>query len=355
MNELHKQVGLAIESQLPSISEAIVTLQYERQPEQWKKYGQRGRQLAIRDQNFHLSYLIEAIAVGDSSLFVDYVAWVKVLFKGLNLPDNGLESALECTRDVLNTSLSPEMAEITERLITKGLEYLHKLPSELPSFIAPDNPLHDTAEEYLTLLLKGDRSSAVKLILNEVKQGRPVRDIYLHIFQPSQYEIGRLWQMNKISVAQEHFCSAATQLIMSQLYPYIFDSEKKGHRFVACCVGEELHEIGIRMVADFFEMDGWDTYYLGANTPTETIIRTLNDQETDVLGISTTMTFHINILKELIEKVKDSENGHKVKTMVGGYPFHATLELWKKINADGWARNAQHAIELANSWVNGEV
>ena len=46
------------------------------------------------------------------------------------------------------------------------------------------------------------------------------------MFQCSQYEIGRLWQMNKLTVAQEHYCSAATQLIMSLLYPRIFDTKK---------------------------------------------------------------------------------------------------------------------------------
>jgi methylmalonyl-CoA mutase cobalamin-binding domain/chain len=165
-----------------------------------------------------------------------------------------------------------------------------------------------------------------------------------------QYEIGRLWQMNQISVAQEHYCSAATQLIMSQLYPYIFKTEKIGRRLVAACVGEELHEIGIRMVADFFEMEGWDTYYLGANTPTQSILRTIQEKEIDVLGLSTTMPFHVNILKDLIEKVRLCPEGEKIKIMVGGYPFQVSPDLGKKLKADDYARNAQDAIEIAKKW-----
>ena len=78
----------------------------------------------------------------------------------------------------------------------------------------------------------------------------------------------RYWQMNRLTVAQEHYCTAATQMIMSQLYPYIFEGERNGRVLVATCVAENLHEIGVRMVTDFFEMDGWDTFYLGANVPT---------------------------------------------------------------------------------------
>ena len=47
---------------------------------------------------------------------------------------------------------------------------------------------------------------------------------------------------------------------------------------VATCIGGELHEIGIRMVADFFEMEGWDTYYLGANTPADAVVAELSAQ-----------------------------------------------------------------------------
>lgn len=78
---------------------------------------------------------------------------------------------------------------------------------------------YDLALQYTQMLLQGDRHSAGKLIFDAVKSGVPIKEIYLYVFQPSQYEIGRLWQNNKISVAKEHFCTASTQFIISQLYP----------------------------------------------------------------------------------------------------------------------------------------
>ena len=69
----------------------------------------------------------------------------------------------------------------------------------------------------------------------------------------------RLWQINKITVAQEHYFTATSKLIMSQLYSRIFASNKNGLKFIAVCVNEELHEVGIRMVSNILELDGWDT------------------------------------------------------------------------------------------------
>jgi len=83
--------------------------------------------------------------------------------------------------------------------------------------------------------------------------GVPVKRIYLDVFQATQYEVGRLWQLNEVGVGEEHYCTAATQLIISQLYPQIFASEKGPNTLVATCVAGDLHELGARMVTDFFE------------------------------------------------------------------------------------------------------
>ena len=217
--------------------------------------------------------------------------------------------------------------------------------------IDQNNPLKELLEKYLLALLQNDRHEASTLILDAVKTGTTIKDIYLYVFQPSQYEIGRLWQYNKITVAQEHFCTAATQLVMSQLYPFIFKTEKNGYKLVATCIGGELHEIGIRMVSDFFEMDGWDTYYLGANTPTDSIISTIESTEANVLAISASMFFHIDSIKQLIQNVKSTIDNTKLKVIAGGRPFVTQNKLWKEVHADGNGKDAQEAIQTARSLV----
>jgi len=350
MGELDKKVSQAIRNQLQMLSEAVVRRQYELQPEIWQPYGDAGREKSVRDVGYHLSYLAEAIAASDPALFADYVTWVKVLFAGLRFPDQVLPTTLQCIGDALQEVLPEELRAMAGEYVKAGLGQLAQAPSVLPTFISQDAPWADLATEYLNALLRGERHVASRLILEAVDRGAPIKDLYLHVFQPSQHEIGRLWQMNQISVAREHYCTAATQLIMSQLYPYIFATERICRRLVATCVGGELHEIGIRMVADFFEMAGWDTYYLGANTPTESVVRTVAEREADVLGVSATITFHVSAVADLIASVRASEAGD-VKILVGGYPFNVAPDLWRRVGADGCAHDAQEAVELANRLV----
>lgn len=213
------------------------------------------------------------------------------------------------------------------------------------------NPLADLAQDYLDALLRAERRQASQLVLEAVEQGVGVKDIYLHVFQPSQREIGRLWQVNRVTVAQEHYCTAATQLVMSQLYSHIFGVERVHRRMVATCVGGELHELGVRMVSDFFEMEGWDTYYLGANTPTKSVLKTIESREADILGISATITFHISAVMELVEAVRQSEAGRSVKILVGGRPFNVAPDMWRTVGADAFAHDAQQAVEVAGRLV----
>lgn len=342
-------ISQMLTDQCRAIAERIVAKQYARQPELWEPFGLSGRNLSVRDAGYHLQYLAEALRAKDPALFTDYVAWVKELFTGLHFPDDAMIVTLECTHETLMEVLPPTQHADVTAYITAGIACMRQTPHITPSFLVAEQPLANLAAHYLEALLHADRRTASQIILNAVEQGSSVKDVYLCVFQPVQYEIGRLWMTNQISVAQEHYCTAATQLIMSQLYPRIFATTRVGRRLLATCIGGELHEIGMRMVADFFELEGWDTYYLGANAPTSGIVRGITERQPDVLGISATMTFHLSLVADLITQIRATEAGQRVRILVGGYPFNKNAMLWKRIGADGWAPDAQTAITVATT------
>lgn len=347
MDTRYQQASEYITRHRTDLATAIVDYHYSLQPGFWEKFGEAGRVKSLRDEEYHLSYLAEALASGDLALFLEYLQWCKVFFTGLRFPEEAIRVTFECMRELLQRQLPAEIAPLVTEYLDAGMDHLKRMPATLPSFLPDDAPLVDVARLYLQALIRGDRAEASRLVLHTVENGAAVKDIYLHIFQPSQLEIGRLWQTNQISVAQEHYCTAATQMIMSQLYPYLFGTVRNGRKLVVACVGEELHEMGARIVADFLELDGWDTYYLGANVPTESILRTLTERNADLLAISATITPHVHSVTALIERVRASQTA-QVKIMVGGYPFNVMPTLWQQIGADGYARNAEDAITVGN-------
>lgn len=330
------------------MAKEMVELQYKKQPELWEKYGPSGKKISIRDAKYHLSFLTEAINSNSVDMFADYINWVKLLFQGLGFPPEAMTENINAMEIVLSKYFDEAEFESIKPYIQKARLELNLPLRETKSFIENENPLRHEADKYIKLLLSGKKAEASKLILSLVNEGIQVKSIYLNIFQPAQYEIGNLWLKNKISVAQEHYCSAATQVIMSQLYPHILSSKRTNKTILAACVGNELHELGIRMVADFFEMEGWDTWYLGANTPTSSIIKTIAQQQVDVVGLSVSMPFNRPMLTEIIGKIRDEYNDN-VKIMIGG---HAVKNYnWKRFNAHAFAPDAQNAIITAQQLI----
>ena len=214
------------------------------------------------------------------------------------------------------------------------------------TFIDPTTATGMAAAAYLDHLLAGRRREAADLITDCLdRQGIALREVYLGIFQPAQYEVGRLWQENLISVAHEHYCTATTQLIMAGLYPRIFSERRAGRTLVACCVGGELHELGMRMVADFFELDGWDTWFLGGNTPDDAVVRMTAEKGADVLAIS--VTYNLHLAKRLVAEVRKSPNCQGVRILLGGFPFTRRPDLATSMGADATAGDATEAVRTA--------
>jgi methanogenic corrinoid protein MtbC1 len=347
------QAGRTIRAQRQELAEQIVARQYGLQPDEWAAYGSVGREKSVRDTRYHLAYLSEAISASDPSLFVDYVAWVQTLFDGLGFGDDVLRTTLECTRQILRETLPPSERASVEPVLEAALARVRAAPETPASQLVAGAPLVDLARDYLDVLLAGERRAASAMILDAVQGGVPIKDIYLYVFQPVQREVGRLWQLNRVSVAQEHYSTAATQLVMSQLYSHIFRTARRGRSLVAACVGGELHEIGVRMVADFFEMEGWDTYYLGSNTPERAVLEAIDSRKADVLALSATMTFYVSAVAELIARVREGIRT-PLRILVGGYPFLLAPDLWRQVGADGYAGDAQQAVVVANQLVGGE-
>jgi methanogenic corrinoid protein MtbC1 len=310
---------------------------------------------AVDDDNSdHLAYLAEAIRTGDNALFVNYAQWLKVRYATKPQTGQSVESVLEALRYAITECAPGATTSAVVPILDTALAALPGSPDTAPSYLDRDAPYAATARQYLDRLLAADRRKASELVLQSAGDGAPIRDIYVHVFQPCLREVGRLWQMNRISVAQEHYCTAATQLVMAQLCPYVFSGVTSDRRMVATCVGGELHELGIRMVTDLMEMAGWDTYYLGANMTTGGILAAIEEYDAHLLALSATMVYHVHLVEETIAAVRASERTSGVSVMVGGFPFLVSPDLWRTVGADGFAPDPDTAIAVADRLVPGE-
>jgi len=207
---------------------------------------------------------------------------------------------------------------------------------------------HVIFHEYMGALRDGDRRRALSTAQRAINSGVDIRDLYLDVFQPAMHEVGRLWESNQFTVAQEHLATAITQSVMARLYADSDNRRYIGRTLVATTIGGELHELGIRMVADFFELEGYDVYYLGVNVPIDDIVSMANERRAHLLGLSVTLGSHVLQARAVIQAVRASPIGSTIKVMVGGQPFNRAPEVARSIGADFTASDARAAVRAAN-------
>lgn len=334
----HARVAEALTARRGELAARVAEQHFARHPEFVEKWGELGRIRCREDADFHVQYLSHAIRFATPELFTSYVQWTRQMLESRKIPWSDLQANLEILRDELADL--EFVAEYIDGAIAAA-------PLEAQSFLS-GTEREPLARAYLTSLLKADRRSAIALIEGS---GLPVRELYLHVFQPVQREIGRLWQNNEISVAEEHYCTASTQAMMAQFYPQILSAPRVGRKVVVACVGNELHEIGTRMVADFFEMAGWDGIYIGANTPAAALTELVCRERPQLVALGVTMTYHLNTAKHVIDRLRGDERCANVKVIVGGYVFRQHTELWRTLEVDGCADDAAGAVEVGNALV----
>ena len=174
---------------------------------------------------------------------------------------------------------------------------------------------------YLSSLLVGDRTACAHVVNQALSQGTTIRRVHLDLFQASLYEVGECWATNQISVATEHLATAVTEGLLNELYPRLLSPKRVGKTVLVAGLQPELHQVGGKLVADTFEMHGWDSRYLGANVPADELRRLVRESQPDLVALSLVIYFNLAGLRVAIDELR-REFPH-LPIVVGGYGLRA--------------------------------
>ena len=165
--------------------------------------------------------------------------------------------------------------------------------------------LDDVREQFLAAQLAGDRRRALTLVNDLTAAGaHTATDVRKHVIRAAQHEIGRLWQKNSISIAQEHMATAISQLALAELFRHERPSSPNGRKVVVACVEGELHDFPARLVADELDVAGFDVRFLGANVPVDALLSFIAREDPDLLVLSATMAFHAESVRTTVSHIR---------------------------------------------------
>lgn len=214
----HREAGERLLQNAGTLAEKITEKQYRLQPDLMERFGPIGKIRTKEDSRYSLSYLAESVLVKSPSLFTHYISWLKVLLAGYRVSAEDLEVNLQLIKESLEEEFEHPYLEFLLEYLEMGIEATRQSESQ-SSFIHASLPYGLEAQAYVQHLLHNRRKEAFELIESELDAGASIRDMYCYIFQPAQYEIGRLWQKREISVGQEHFAQQQHNRLFQDCIP----------------------------------------------------------------------------------------------------------------------------------------
>jgi methanogenic corrinoid protein MtbC1 len=295
---------------------------------------------ALKDIGFQMDCLAAAIESGSMSAFAEYAAWAHQTLHARGVSPRFLADSLVQMKQSI-TKHAPETAAMAA-VYLDAASSLRAMPHKQGG--ATEGVLEKLKTAFLEAILAGNRHTAAMVLSSALQAGHPALDLYTEVVQEALYEVGRRWQSNHITVADEHRATAITQFVLAQFYPLIPAAPQSRGKVVIAGVQGELHQIGSLLIADALESDGWDVVFLGANTPAESIAQAVEAHQPSVLGLSVTMLFNLPFLLESVDLARSSQSS--IRIVGGGAAVQMAPQLCRELRLDGWPRDVRAAITL---------
>lgn len=170
-----------------------------------------------------------------------------------------------------------------------------------------------------------------------------MNDLHEQVLQGAQREIGRLWQENEVSIAQEHMATAIAGLVLTQLFDRAEHRPRNGKRVLVACVQGELHDFPARLVADALDLAGFTVNYLGADVPLEGLLGIITQHAPDLVALSATMSFNVPSLKREVAAIRE-RFGRNVPLAAGGGALEWTPTLAQELGVEISTRTAGELV-----------
>jgi methanogenic corrinoid protein MtbC1 len=284
-----------------------------------------------------------AIAEQEPALFLSRVRWARGAFQAREVPENLLRESLVCLAEVLEEELPAARREIPAKYIAAALDAFDGSEQKKDEVDTHD-PNTKLAMKYVLQILEGQSANAIKSLIDAREKGLSIEATY-QVLMIAQREIGRMWHQAEINIAEEHVVTSTTERAMSVLAYHAQKQPPNGLTVMSAAVAGNVHDIGVRLVSDFFEFAGWRSICLGSDLPANEIAQAAKFFDTSLVLLSAALSTQLQAIRETVRAIRELDIGCKI--MVGGSALIETPDLWEQLGADAYAASPTEAVKIA--------
>lgn len=186
-------------------------------------------------------------------------------------------------------------------------------------------------EDFYDAFEKLEQEKCIELISNALKnQEVSIIDLYENVLRKSMAHLTDVETDVNHKIWKEHIQSGIVRSVIELAYPYVLNSRntKPLKRAAVICPDGEQHELGARMVSDYVRIMGFETYFVGRDTPRKELFDLINALNLDLIAISVTNYYNISKAIQMISFIET--NFPSVKLIVGGKGFENNLNIFDR-------------------------
>lgn len=158
----------------------------------------------------------------------------------------------------------------------------------------------------IDFLIKGEKDEAISII-KRLCEGMEFEGYYLKIGEVMKI-IGDSWEQGILSTADEHIATMTMEEIMNYfLNSYSEKPVKNKKRILLSTVGNDLHSMPNKIIANVLKISGWKVYNLGLSLPKEDLFEYIQRNSIRFVGFSVTLEENKKELFELVKWLKQKD------------------------------------------------
>jgi excisionase family DNA binding protein len=189
-----------------------------------------------------------------------------------------------------------------------------------------DKRLDGHVKRMYDALVAGDEAHARRMSHQLVAEGTNVVVFLQRVLVPALRQIGDVWHQGELPIWTEHRASAIADRVLAELVPNP-RGRRRGVVAVAAMSGDH-HSLPTTMATVALRDANWQVHHLGADTPSDEMVRFCTDQPVDLAVITVTNPDSAAAAEHTAEALRSAG----VPTIVGG-PGRTLDELLSEARA----------------------
>ena len=253
------------------------------------------------------------------------------------------------------TSTVAVLARTIQSEIIPRLMMAHRTPPEcaMPNLVIPYNITSTDVTNFVGLLLEGRQNDGLDWINETRTKGVSIESIFLNLLAPAARQLGELWEDDERDFTEVTLGLAELHKIL-HLLPSMSELHKQyvpnGLTILLMPSPGDQHTLGLAMVAEFFQRDGWavDGGTFAASDNPALLVKA---KHYDAVGFSLATGLGFNRLQDCISDIRKTVSPNKLCIIVGGPYFAANQDKVSLVGADLFVQDGNFAPDLVQKYI----